>query len=189
MSHNNGPNGPFSDYTQIKLTNSPCSLLRPLKLSLELVPVTAWFSNLRGICEQETWDIIRKRTYKAYDYRCGICGGKGDKHPVECHEVWAYDDFDHIMALASLVALCPACHSVKHMGFTQTRGKQALTEAIHHMAKVNFIAVSECMRYIAYYDDIMVRRSQYEWALNTDSLTRAAPELMQDAKFLSLAKR
>jgi len=78
----------------IKLTDSRCILFRPLRLSLKLVPATAWFANLRNICEQQTWDVIRKRTYKAYDYRCGICGGIGDKHPVECHEVWAYDDID-----------------------------------------------------------------------------------------------
>jgi len=174
---------------RIGLTDLPCNLFRPLKLSPELVPVTAWFANVRAICEQSTWDIIRKRTYRAYNYRCGICNGTGSKHPVECHEVWAYDDIDHIMALPSLIALCPRCHSVKHMGFAQTRGAQALSDAINHMAAVNEISVEDCIQYIRYYDDIMCMRSQYEWLINKASLTRAAPELLNDSKFQLLARR
>lgn len=36
--------------------------------------------------------------------------------PVECHEVWDYDDDRKIQRLERRVALCPACHEVKHAG-------------------------------------------------------------------------
>ena len=163
--------------------------LKPLRLDLELVPATAWFSNIRGICSANTWTLICKRTYKAFDYRCGICGGKGLDHPVECHETWHYGDLNHVMALTGLIALCPDCHSVKHMGFTQTKGSMALKRAIEHMAGINRISIEDCLMYISYHDDVMMLRSQYMWSLNHGSLTRAAPELLQDSKFLSLTMK
>jgi hypothetical protein len=60
------------------------------KLSIELVPQTCWFSNVRDHVDQKTWDILRKDTYKKANYKCEICGGVGSKHPVECHEIWDY---------------------------------------------------------------------------------------------------
>ena len=48
------------------------------KLTIELVPSTAWGENLRKILKKEHWDILRKASYKRARYRCECCGGKGD---------------------------------------------------------------------------------------------------------------
>jgi hypothetical protein len=60
-----------------------------LKLSIELVPSTSWYSNLRGKMEQQDWDKVRENIYKVFDYKCGICGNKGRLH---CHEIWEYEE-------------------------------------------------------------------------------------------------
>jgi hypothetical protein len=105
------------------------------RLTIELVPETAWFRNLRSEISGEAWDKIRKDCYKNAGYVCEICGGVGQRHPVECHEIWEYDDGDKRQILRGVIALCPSCHEVKHIGLTQMRG--GLDRAVSHMAEVN----------------------------------------------------
>jgi hypothetical protein len=172
---------------KIMLTNAPVRLFNPIKLNLELVPQSAWYQNIRGICTTQTWDVIRKRVYAAYNHVCGICGGVGTQHPVECHETWVFDDIYKVVGLAGFIALCPACHSVKHLGNTQVRGgDQAVLIAMNHMARVNGISVQECNLHAMHANDMYKIRSQYAWQLNRDSLVQHAPELIQDSKFLTL---
>lgn len=93
-----------------------------LKLQIEMVPSSCWFSNVRSQVSARQWDIIRHAIYKKADNKCEICSGRGSRHPVECHEVWEYDDTTHIQKLLKLVALCPLCHEVKHLGLAELRG-------------------------------------------------------------------
>jgi 5-methylcytosine-specific restriction endonuclease McrA len=85
-------------------------------LTIELVPKTSWCKNLRNELTQEDWDVLRKEAYRRAGYECEICGGRGEKWPVECHERWEYDDAANVQSLSGLVALCPKCHRVKHIG-------------------------------------------------------------------------
>lgn len=61
--------------------------------------------------------FVRRRS----NDRCEICGGRGPQWPVECHEQWRYDDTEHVQSLG-LIALCPPCHKVKHLGHAQVVG-------------------------------------------------------------------
>lgn len=61
-----------------------------LPLQIELVPSTAFGENLRKLLTKTEWDKVRKAVYKRAGYKCEICGGKGEKHPVEAHEEWLY---------------------------------------------------------------------------------------------------
>jgi len=62
-----------------------------MKLELDLIPASSWFSNVRAFVSKKQWDTIRHKVFsKAYD-TCEICGGIGPKHPVECHEIFEYD--------------------------------------------------------------------------------------------------
>jgi hypothetical protein len=45
------------------------------------------------------------------------------------------DDDRKIQRLEQLVALCPACHEVKHAGLASKRGR--LSAVIAHLAEVN----------------------------------------------------
>lgn len=133
-----------------------------MKLSIELVPETCWYSNLRSILSKEDWDKLRKRTYELANYRCEICGGRGNRWPVECHEVWDYDDKYHIQKLVRLIALCPLCHGVKHIGLSKMRRHE--TEAIEHLEKVNGLTQEEANIYIVEVFKKWHERSLYDWS-------------------------
>lgn len=108
----------------------------------ELIPRSSWFNNLRALLSQAEWDIIRKQRYRAADYRCEICGGKGEKWPVEAHERWRFDDEKQVQYLDGLIALCPMCHKVKHIGLAEMRGYYPAAKA--WMAKVNNWPIDVC---------------------------------------------
>ena len=108
---------------------------------MELVPKSSWGQNLRKILTDDQWDIVRKDCYEKANHICEICGGTGKDqgylHAVECHEKWDYTigSPNGHQVLTGVIALCPRCHMVKHMGLTEIRGKKV--EAIQHMAHVN----------------------------------------------------
>ena len=67
-----------------------------LRLAIELVPETCWYSNLRDVLPRPIWDKLRRQVYALSGYRCGVCGAHG---ALNCHEVWRYDDTTHIQYL------------------------------------------------------------------------------------------
>lgn len=141
-----------------------------LRLSIELVPSTAWFNNLRNMVGTDKWDIIRKKCYKEAGYRCEICGGRGSKWPVECHEKWLFNEENHRIELQGLIALCPSCHEVKHMGLAMTRGRY--DEARQHFMKINKLNAVEADRHISAAFSVYQRRSEYEWELCISAIDR-----------------
>ena len=106
-----------------------------MTLTLDLVPSSTWYDNLRSRIKPAEWDRLRKATYAAAGHKCEVCGGKGHKWPVECHEIWDYDEVTRVQRLAGLVALCPSCHEVKHFGLAVHMGNEA--RARRHLGKVN----------------------------------------------------
>lgn len=140
-----------------------------MKLTIELVPKTAWYSNVRSLVSKEQWDVIRKRCYLQANYKCEICFGKGPAHPVECHEIWEYDDVNHIQTLTGLIALCPKCHQVKHAGLASINNKT--DEVIRQLMIVNSMTKQEAMDYHANAFELWHNRSKNEWKCNTDYLT------------------
>lgn len=140
-----------------------------MKLTIELVPQTSWFSNVRSEVTQTQWDVIRKSVYsKAYDI-CEICGGVGPKHPVECHEIWSYDDQEKLRKLEGMIALCPSCHMVKHMGFAQIQNKGE--QAIKHFMRVNKLTRAQARAYIDEAFQTWEKRSQYVWTVDISHLS------------------
>ena len=126
------------------------------ELTCELVPATSW------------GDKLRKEQYRRAGYHCEICGGKGRRHPVECHELWAYNDDKHIQTLTGLIALCPSCHQVKHLGFAFVRGKEQ--QAIRHLMRVNGWDAQQTGSYIQSVFDQHERRSRRPWTLDLEWL-------------------
>jgi hypothetical protein len=118
------------------------------KLTIELVPKPLWGQNLRTDLGPDRWDHVRTQVYKNAGYRCEICGGRGPAHPVECHEVWDYS-VPGIQRLERMVALCPACHSVKHWGRTEaTCSDKELKYYVKHFCTVNQVNIVELKQYI-----------------------------------------
>jgi nitrate/TMAO reductase-like tetraheme cytochrome c subunit len=137
-----------------------------MKLTIELVPKSSWYSNLRSELTKSEWDKIKKKTREKSGNKCEICGGVGPKWPVECHEIWEYDDINNVQILIGIQALCPDCHQVKHFGLAEMKGHY--NKALRHLAKVNNIILEEAGDYVEACFDVWEKRSKKQWKLNTD---------------------
>tara|TARA_B100001989_G_scaffold176572_1_gene127718 strand:- start:1762 stop:2235 length:474 start_codon:yes stop_codon:yes gene_type:complete len=134
------------------------------KLTVELVPRGQWGANLRSELPKAEWDRLRKATYAAAGHRCEICGGKGPKWPVECHERWRYDEETKTQHLEGLIALCPSCHQVKHIGRSMAVGKGEA--AVLHLMKVNGWSPEDTEHYLEGVFETWQRRSNEQWTLD-----------------------
>lgn len=99
---------------------------------------------------------------------CEVCGGRGSKHPVECHEVWEYDETARVQRLVRMVALCPACHEVKHMGLAGIKGRGEIATA--HLAEVNGWSTAVADRYVRSAFVVWEERSARTWSLDVSAL-------------------
>lgn len=139
-----------------------------MRLTIELVPSSSWLNNVRAILTSTQWDAIKKQVYSQAWYTCQICGGTGDKHPVECHEIWKYNDKKLIQKLVGMIALCPNCHMVKHIGLAQLNGK--LDFALKHFIKVNKISKKSAISYLQKSFKKWNERSTKKWKLDISIL-------------------
>jgi hypothetical protein len=159
------------------------------RLTVELVPQTCWFSNVRDQVSREDWDRIRRQVYELAGERCEVCGGRGSKHPVECHEVWEYDETTCVQRLVRMVALCPACHEVKHMGLAGIRGRGEIAAA--HLAEVNGWTPQVTAVYIDQAFAVWEGRSDRTWSLDVSALAAYGidPAILAEANGTSARDR
>jgi hypothetical protein len=141
--------------------------LTPL-LVIELVPASCWYSNVRSEVTSSEWEACKRYVGVRSGYRCEICGGRGQRWPIECHEVWEYDDERNVQRLVDLIALCPACHEVKHAGRAEAMGR--LDHVLAHLAQVNNWSVPLAMQHFNQTMLTWSRRSQHEWLLDISFL-------------------
>src|SRR2546423_14926422 len=57
------------------------------RLTVELVPSTCWYSNVRSHVPKAVWDGLRRQVGANPGNCCEICGGRGRRWPVECQEI------------------------------------------------------------------------------------------------------
>lgn len=143
-------------------------------LTVELVPRTSWYVNVRSHVSAAEWERLKKLTFGRAGYRCEVCGGRGRKWPVECHEVFSYDDARRVQKLERLVALCPGCHEVKHIGLAGVRGRRR--EAVAHLARVNGWTRDDAELYLEACFETWHRRSNHEWTLDLTHLAELGVE-------------
>lgn len=134
------------------------------KLTIELIPRTCWLSNVRSHVTKAEWDSIRKSVYRKAAYRCEICSGKGPEWPVECHEIFDFINETRTQTLVRLIALCPACHRVKHFGRSQVIGQER--EAFFQLCKVNRWTQEVAEDYVNSQFALWEERSRYEWSVD-----------------------
>ena len=130
------------------------------KLTIELIPKTAWYKNLRNAVPPEAWDRIRSKVYRGANYQCEICNKKGMLH---CHEVWQYHDDYCIQYLTRMCALCVQCHQVKHVGLAEMNGK--IQEVITHLMAINRWDRLTAETYVESSFQVWRERSQHKWTL------------------------
>jgi hypothetical protein len=150
-----------------------CANYKKPKLTIELIPSSCHFSNVRTTVSKKEWDKIRKISYETANHKCEICGdtgkNQGYRHNVECHEIWEYDDENKIQKLIGLISLCPTCHQVKHIGRAIAIGKGK--QAYGQLAKVNKWTPTQIEKHILESFELHKERSKYEWGLDLSILT------------------
>lgn len=151
-----------------------------MKLAIELVPETAWYANLRSELPKDVWDRLRRESYQRANYRCEICGGVGRTHPVECHEVWQYNDKTHVQKLVRLITLCPACHEVKHIGRAEVVGRYQ--PALKHFMQVNQLSLVQARQYIEDAVELWRERSEYDWQIDLSNLPKEVQNLLRRSR-------
>ncbi len=83
---------------------------KKFKLTIELVPMTVWYSSIsqfyRRNNQLNNWKQIKKELFEKEGRQCWICG-KEDRR-LEAHEFWEYDDGNHIQKwwLFIIYAIC-----------------------------------------------------------------------------------
>jgi hypothetical protein len=114
------------------------------RLTVELIPTSLHGKNPRTAMGSAMWERHRERVCEAAGNRCEICGGVGERHPVEIHERYEYDETSRPprQNVIGLIALCPDCHAGKHLARTRLvareQGDPSIYEyALHHLACVN----------------------------------------------------
>lgn len=140
-----------------------------MKLTIELIPNSAWGNNLRSYLTTTEWDKVRKKCYKQANYVCEICGGVGKRHPVECHERWEFEG--NTIRLIGLIALCPNCHTVKHIGRAQAVGN--FDQAYYHFKRVNNLTKNEADQYLKAVTELYKERCKIkDWELDVTYLEK-----------------
>lgn len=146
------------------------ALHKSLRLQIELVPQSCWFSNTRKHLKKSHWDRIRRFHYAKANNLCEICGGKGKSHPVECHEIWIYNDKTFVQKLGQFQAICPLCHQVKHIGLAGILGNGI--RAFKRFKRLNNLDKITANNIIDAVFKQWEIRSHYKWKLDIEYLKK-----------------
>ena len=137
------------------------------KLNFELVPDSCWYSNLRSMLSPSQWGAVRRKVCAEANGRCMICGAPSKR--LEAHEQWEYDEGSCTQRLVRIVAVCPACHAVIHIGRTQLKGDARAAE--DHFMQVNGCSYAEMRAAIGKANADHIRRNAVpEWKLDIAAL-------------------
>jgi hypothetical protein len=134
-----------------------------LKLTMELVPKTAWGGNLRQVLSSAQWDTIRKAVFGRDNHRCLYCQRSTNLH---CHEVWHYNDETHEQTLQELETVCSMCHHIKHFGYAEVLFRQKTldkAQVILHFCRVNQCCIDEFYRHRQESFKLWAERSKHPW--------------------------
>ena len=138
-------------------------------LTIELIPVTARCKNLRYSLSPNQWDKIRRAAYSRAQYSCEICGGRGPNYPVECHEIWEFNDSEHTIHLRGFQVLCPKCHGIKYMT-RSWRDPQWRLMAFDHLDQVNNWSRFDTIAHFDQAVHLWCERNNYQWKLDLSEL-------------------
>jgi hypothetical protein len=135
-----------------------------MKLIAELVPKTAWSKSLFQLLPDNIWNNIRENFIIENGKKCQICGET--EGIMNLHEIWNYDDANHIQKLEGLILLCTMCHHIKHMGLALNlikQGKLDDDKLTQHFCRINNCSEKEFLEHVNDSLRIWGKRSQYSW--------------------------
>lgn len=132
--------------------------MQKYKLEFEMVPEECWKGSLYHLLKPQDWDVVRRDAYKRANYRCSICGK--DNTRLEAHEKWSYDDKRALQKLEDVVALCSACHAVKHVNRAYLFGRE--NEVMKQFMQVNDCSQMEYHEALAKANEEYLHRNKVE---------------------------
>ena len=135
-----------------------------MKLTAELVPETVWNKSLCKLLPRNVWNDIRETVIRINGKKCQICGET--EGIMNLHEIWSYDDINHIQKLDGFILLCVMCHHVKHIGLAgilANEGKLDYNKVARHFCKVNSCSEKEFEEHVKGAFTIWRKRSQLQW--------------------------
>lgn len=135
-----------------------------LKLTIDLLPKGAWGNNLSSILPKKDWDTLREFCYEKAKHKCEICGESGD---LDAHEEWNFDTKSKTQTLKNIIALCSACHGVKHF-------RNSTRIGYGDSAKAHFLKINKCspIAFASHYAEAQLlfeeRNEVLRWKLKAD---------------------
>ncbi len=147
--------------------------MKELKLTIELIPESCWYNNLRTLLGQEKWRGIRRDALYKAGNKCQICEEETDD--LHCHEIWDYDDKKHIQTLKGFIILCYMCHSIKHIGFafmrlwSEMNPKEIENGLIRHFMKINDCGKGVFVSHLMEIGKQQGERNKYSWTTVMDN--------------------
>ena len=160
-----------------------------MKLEIELVPEKSWGKSLARLLPKKDLDILRKKTYRRYNWTCQICGSYGVR--VNCHEKWEYDHKLKRQILVGLVCLCDDCHNIKHWGRTiqlYHEGKLTSGDIDHlreHFCRVNKCTEEDMIEHIVEAGDKNMKRGHSRYKIDFSKLKSIMEETSKCLKLRS----
>jgi hypothetical protein len=103
--------------------------------------------------------------------RCEVCKAlcfmeDGRKRRPDCHELWVFEtrDGSHVQRLERLIALCPDCHCVQHIGLAEARSE--MERVLDQLREVNRWTSDQATAEISRARQICAQRELVGWDLD-----------------------
>lgn len=143
-------------------------------LYIDLIPSTAWFTNIRSAISGADWERLRRLLYRRADQRCELCGRGANpqqRRYLEAHERFAYHEDSGTQVLKRLLLVCSDCHEVTHYGLAELRGRGPA--AFAHLRAITRMTETDATAHVEVAFARWQQRSTRTWALDLSPLTQA----------------
>lgn len=113
---------------------------------------------------RKIWDSIRQEHIEQNGKKCEVCGRI--EGVFNLHEIWSYDDANHVQKLDGFILLCTWCHHVKHIGLAgilADEGKLNYEELVKHFCAVNSCSENDFKQHVEEAFSVWRKRSLYPW--------------------------
>jgi len=144
-----------------------------VSLTLELVPESCWYKNLRSELSEGEWKFVKDAVLREKNYRCSVCSRKGKPgFWLHCHETWTYDEAVRTQTLTDIVLLCPDCHNAKHPGRLDD---SAFEEVLKYVGAINKWGADKTRNYVNKCFSLWETRSKLEWKQDMSFVSSYVP--------------
>ena len=148
--------------------------VRRLKLLPVLIPKPLWGINAHNLLVGECWQRMRRDTFLRDKNRCVICG---EQKPLQCHEVFSFDDAEGIAVLTKLESRCEVCHDCNHLGRLYKTDPDAFKSALAYLGVINQLDPPDVIRLVKEAFRLHKTRTR-PWEMRVaQELLRCYPEL------------